>query len=85
MALTCPACGAEFETQEQLDEHTRTEHGSSFRCPACGAGVRDAGAARRAHSVDAPDVKPLGRPPGSSAVIPAVSPEPELSRDPRPA
>jgi uncharacterized C2H2 Zn-finger protein len=38
MALTCPACGAEFETQEQLDEHTRTEHGgSSFRCPACGA------------------------------------------------
>jgi uncharacterized C2H2 Zn-finger protein len=37
MALTCPACGAEFETQEQLDEHVRTEHSSSFRCPACGA------------------------------------------------
>jgi pyruvate/2-oxoglutarate dehydrogenase complex dihydrolipoamide dehydrogenase (E3) component/uncharacterized C2H2 Zn-finger protein len=37
MALTCPACGAEFETQEQLDEHTKSEHGSTFRCPACGA------------------------------------------------
>ncbi|MCI0632591.1 MAG: C2H2-type zinc finger protein [Actinobacteria bacterium] len=37
MALTCPACGGEFETQEKLDEHTRTEHGGSFRCPACGA------------------------------------------------
>ena len=37
MALTCPACGAEFETQEQLDEHTHTAHGSSFRCAACGA------------------------------------------------
>jgi uncharacterized C2H2 Zn-finger protein len=37
MALTCPACGAEFETQEQLDEHTRTEHSSKLRCPACGA------------------------------------------------
>ena len=37
MALTCPACGAEFETLEQLDEHTRTAHGSSIRCPACGA------------------------------------------------
>lgn len=34
MALTCPACGAEFETQEELDEHARTEHSSSFRCPA---------------------------------------------------
>lgn len=37
MALTCPACGAVFETQDQLDEHTKSEHGSSFRCPACGA------------------------------------------------
>lgn len=37
MAFTCPACGGEFETKEQLDEHTRTEHGSSIRCPACGA------------------------------------------------
>jgi uncharacterized C2H2 Zn-finger protein len=37
MAITCPACGAEFETQEQLDEHARAEHSSSFRCPACGA------------------------------------------------
>jgi uncharacterized C2H2 Zn-finger protein len=37
MAFTCPACGGEFESQEQLDEHTRMEHGSSFRCPACGA------------------------------------------------
>ena len=37
MAISCPACGAEFETQEQLDDHTRTQHGSSFRCPACGA------------------------------------------------
>jgi uncharacterized C2H2 Zn-finger protein len=37
MAFTCPACGAEFETQEQLDEHTRSAHGSSFRCAACGA------------------------------------------------
>ncbi len=40
MAFTCPACGAEFDTQAALDEHTRTEHGSeqgSFRCPACGA------------------------------------------------
>jgi uncharacterized C2H2 Zn-finger protein len=37
MAISCPACGAEFETQEQLDEHTRTQHVSGFRCPACGA------------------------------------------------
>ena len=41
MALRCPACGAEFETQEALDTHAREEHQpqpmSSFRCPACGA------------------------------------------------
>jgi uncharacterized C2H2 Zn-finger protein len=37
MALTCPACGAEFETQDQLDAHTREAHSSSLRCPACGA------------------------------------------------
>lgn len=38
MAFTCPACGGEFESQDQLDAHTRTEHGAAgFRCPACGA------------------------------------------------
>lgn len=41
MAFRCPACGAEFETQEELDAHTREEHqaqqASGFRCPACGA------------------------------------------------
>lgn len=25
--VTCAACGAEFESQEQLDEHVRTVHG----------------------------------------------------------
>ncbi len=37
MALTCPACGGEFESQDQLDAHTRADHGGGFRCPACGA------------------------------------------------
>jgi transcription elongation factor Elf1 len=37
MAFTCPACGGEFESQDQLDAHTRADHGSGFRCPACGA------------------------------------------------
>ena len=37
MAFTCNACGAVFESQEQLDAHTRAEHGSGFRCAACGA------------------------------------------------
>lgn len=41
----CPACGAEFDTQEQLQQHARQHHQgaqgqqgqASFRCPACGA------------------------------------------------
>jgi pyruvate/2-oxoglutarate dehydrogenase complex dihydrolipoamide dehydrogenase (E3) component/uncharacterized C2H2 Zn-finger protein len=41
----CPACGAEFETRAQLEEHGRQHHGAQagqsagggFRCPACGA------------------------------------------------
>jgi pyruvate/2-oxoglutarate dehydrogenase complex dihydrolipoamide dehydrogenase (E3) component/uncharacterized C2H2 Zn-finger protein len=40
----CPACGAEFDTQEQLRQHARQQHqmqqgqpAKSFRCPACGA------------------------------------------------
>lgn len=41
MAFRCPACGAEFETQEALDTHARETHQAkqtgSFRCPACGA------------------------------------------------
>lgn len=45
MAFRCPACGAEFETQEALDTHAHDEHqaegttqeGGGFRCPACGA------------------------------------------------
>jgi uncharacterized C2H2 Zn-finger protein len=41
MAFRCPACGAEFETQEALDAHTREAHEpeqtGGFRCPACGA------------------------------------------------
>jgi hypothetical protein len=26
MAFRCPACGAEFETQEALDAHANAEH-----------------------------------------------------------
>jgi uncharacterized C2H2 Zn-finger protein len=41
MAFRCPACGAEFETQEALDTHAREQHQTqpkgAFRCPACGA------------------------------------------------
>jgi uncharacterized C2H2 Zn-finger protein len=41
MAFRCPACGAEFETQEALDAHAREQHQAQqmggFRCPACGA------------------------------------------------
>jgi uncharacterized C2H2 Zn-finger protein len=41
MAFRCPACGAEFETQETLDTHAHEQHQpqqtDSFRCPACGA------------------------------------------------
>jgi uncharacterized C2H2 Zn-finger protein len=41
MAFRCPACGAEFETQEELDTHSRESHQAEqtggFRCPACGA------------------------------------------------
>lgn len=41
MAFRCPACGAEFETQEALDAHGREQHQAQqtagFRCPACGA------------------------------------------------
>jgi uncharacterized C2H2 Zn-finger protein len=41
----CPACGAEFDTREQLEEHGRQHHGAQpgqstgggLRCPACGA------------------------------------------------
>lgn len=40
MAFTCPPCGGEFESQEQLYAHARQEHGGAkirgFRCPACG-------------------------------------------------
>jgi uncharacterized C2H2 Zn-finger protein len=40
MAVRCPTCGSEFDSQAALDEHTRSEHGSqqqgTFRCPACG-------------------------------------------------
>ena len=42
----CAACGAEFSTREQLEEHNRQAHQMSaegqqtaaqgFRCPACG-------------------------------------------------
>ena len=41
MAFRCPACGMEFETQEELDAHAKAEHQpehkAGFRCPACGA------------------------------------------------
>jgi uncharacterized C2H2 Zn-finger protein len=44
MAFRCEACGAEFDTQEELDAHVRAEHGEhkehttgGFRCEACGA------------------------------------------------
>ena len=41
MAFRCPACGAEFETQEELDTHAHEQHQAQqtggFRCPACGA------------------------------------------------
>jgi uncharacterized C2H2 Zn-finger protein len=35
----CEACGAEFTTREQLDQHKQQAHQQtqSFRCPACGA------------------------------------------------
>jgi uncharacterized C2H2 Zn-finger protein len=39
MAVRCPTCGGEFDSQAALDAHTRSEHGSetgTFRCPACG-------------------------------------------------
>lgn len=46
MAFRCSACGAEFETRDDLDTHVREEHQAQqneghqteeFRCPACGA------------------------------------------------
>lgn len=41
MAVTCATCGAEFDSQDQLDEHVREEHGAApasggFICKACG-------------------------------------------------
>ncbi len=36
MAFTCPACGAEFDSQTRVDEHAQGEHSSGFRCGACG-------------------------------------------------
>jgi DNA-directed RNA polymerase subunit RPC12/RpoP len=40
MAFTCATCGAEFDTQEQLDAHERQEHGAGegkgFICAVCG-------------------------------------------------
>jgi hypothetical protein len=41
----CPACGAEFATREELEEHNRQAHqgmqaqeqGGSYPCEACGA------------------------------------------------
>jgi DNA-directed RNA polymerase subunit RPC12/RpoP len=41
MAVTCAKCGAEFDSQDQLDAHVREEHeaapgGAGFICKACG-------------------------------------------------
>ena len=42
-SFRCPACGAEFSTQEELQQHgkqhqaTHQHEGHGFRCPACGA------------------------------------------------
>jgi uncharacterized C2H2 Zn-finger protein len=41
MAVRCEKCGAEFDSQEQLDAHVRDEHaaapgGGGHICPACG-------------------------------------------------
>lgn len=40
MAFTCPACGGEFDSQDELESHARLEHGGTsvggFWCLACG-------------------------------------------------
>jgi uncharacterized C2H2 Zn-finger protein len=40
MTIRCDKCGAEFDTQEQLDAHVGGEHGmrsgGGFICKACG-------------------------------------------------
>lgn len=40
MAVTCAKCGAEFDSQDQLDAHVREEHepapDGGFICAACG-------------------------------------------------
>lgn len=40
MAVTCAKCGAEFDSQDQLDAHVLQEHGAppggGFICAACG-------------------------------------------------
>lgn len=41
MTFTCAKCGAEFDSQDQLDTHVRDEHqetsgGGGFICEACG-------------------------------------------------
>ena len=43
MAVTCPICGDEFETDEQLAAHDHEmpvaweDAGAGFECPDCGA------------------------------------------------
>jgi DNA-directed RNA polymerase subunit RPC12/RpoP len=40
MAVTCAKCGAEFDSQDQLDTHVREEHEAAprggFICKTCG-------------------------------------------------
>lgn len=41
MSVTCAKCGAELDSQDQLDAHVREEHGAAaggggFICTACG-------------------------------------------------
>ena len=34
--VTCQACGAAFESQEDLDKHGAQAHARTTRCPECG-------------------------------------------------